>query len=340
MLLTYYGELQQNSGEDWIHPELLLSTAKPSIGAIPKRVPHIIVREKPPPVMAHKMGRSLARLPPPPSVRSMASGNLDGHGNDSYDDDEDDDEGECSFAAEAEVRGDSIFTAFAIPQKSDVSSNGQSSKVVIGELSLSPQIIHYTVPTTGDISVYLEAKTLNDSAMLMLPSDSVSIFVDGAYISKSSMKQTQPWQHFAMYLGVDPSVKVSYNPIKAENKSGSWGSSNKSTEYSFRTTLHNTKATKIKCLVVDSLPKSNDDKIVVEILQPKPSALKTMDPSASAEVGFANLDDLSTAIYKDEASTRLMWLVDVSENEKKSIEYKYTISSPKILDLELHASRK
>ena len=266
----------------------------------------------------------------------MAVGNLDGHGNDS----DDDDNGECSFAAEAKVGGDSIFTTFAIPQKSDVSSNGQSSKVVIGELSLSPQIIHYTVPTTGDISVYLEAKTLNDSAMLMLPSDSVSIFVDGAYISKSSMKQTQPWQHFAMYLGVDPSVKVSYNPIKAENKSGSWGSSNKSTEYGFRTTLHNTKATKIKCLVVDSLPKSNDDKIVVEILQPKLSTLKTMDPSASAEVGFANLDDLSPAIYKDEASTRLMWLVDVSENEKKSIEYKYTISSPKILDLELHASRK
>ena len=79
---------------------------------------------------------------------------------------------------------------------------------------------------------------------------------------------------------------------------------------------------------------------MVEILQPKPSALKTMDPSASAEVGFANLDDLSTAIYKDEASTRLMWLVDVSENEKKSIEYKYTISSPKILDLELYTSRK
>lgn len=344
MLLTYYGELQQNSGEDWIQPELLLSTAKPSIGAIPKRVPHIIVREKtnrlPPPVIAHKkMGRSLAGLPPPSApLRSMAAENLDGHGNDS--DDVDDDDGECSFAAEAEVRGDSIFTAFAIPQKSDVSSNGQSSKVVIGELSLSPQIIHYTVPTTGDISVYLEAKTLNDSAMLMLPSDSVSIFVDGAYISKSSMKQTQPRQHFAMYLGVDPSVKVSYDPIKAENKSGSWGSSNKSTEYGFRTTLHNTKATKIKCLVVDSLPKSNDDKIVVEILQPKPSALKTMDPSASAEVGFANLDDLSTAIYKDEASTRLMWLVDVSENEKKSIEYKYTISSPKILDLELHASRK
>ena len=45
MLVTYYAEVKQNSGESWDDVDLLLSTANPSVGSTPKRLPKIIARE-------------------------------------------------------------------------------------------------------------------------------------------------------------------------------------------------------------------------------------------------------------------------------------------------------
>ena len=218
--MTYYGELRQNSGEDWKNCDLRLSTAKPAVGAVPKPVPSIEVRHRAfhnihnigNINMKKKGGGKLRGSAAPPAAPQMRMNEVQQFAGAGTSVDSDDDE-EClsvasfddgaAYAVGAEVKagGDSIAAAFSIPQKSDILSTGQPSKVVIADLSFKPQIIHYTAPTTGDVAVYLQAKTLNDSPYLMLPSDLVSIFVDGAFISTSSVKQTPTGQNCCVLGG-------------------------------------------------------------------------------------------------------------------------------------------
>ena len=46
MVVTYYAEVNQRSGESWDEVDMLLSTANPSIGSTPKSLQKIIAREK------------------------------------------------------------------------------------------------------------------------------------------------------------------------------------------------------------------------------------------------------------------------------------------------------
>merc|ERR1719329_437931 len=107
-------------------------------------------------------------------------------------------------------------------------------------------------------------------------------------------------------------------------------------EFLYITSIHNQKATSIKVLVADALPKSNDEKIVVDVVVPKPSSIKKM--ASASESGLANLDNLAVGSYKDDAGTKLMWVLDVGEGQKHKVEYNYTISYPKTVNLELHSS--
>ena len=59
-------------------------------------------------------------------------------------------------------------------------------------------------------------------------------------------------------------------------------------EFLYLTSIHNQKATSIKVLVADA-SKSNDEKIVVDVVVPKPSSIKKM--ASASESGLANLDN-------------------------------------------------
>ena len=250
---------RQNSGEDWKNCDLRLS-AQARSWLIPKPVPSIEVRHRAfhnihnigNINMKKKGGGKLRGSAAPPAAPQMRMNEVQQFAGAGTSVDSDDDE-EClsvasfddgaAYAVGAEVKagGDSIAAAFSIPKRGDVLSTGQPSKVVIADLSFKLQIIHYTAPTTGDVAVYLQAKTLNDSPYLMLPSDLVSIFVDGAFISTSSVKQTPAGQNFFMYLGVDPSVKCSRKPVKAESRAASgWtGGGSMVKEFLYLTSIHN-----------------------------------------------------------------------------------------------------
>ncbi len=56
--------------------------------------------------------------------------------------------------------------------------------------------MHYAAPSTTDVNVYLQAKTKNTSAYALLHSKKVSVFLDGAFISTSSINQTSPGSNF------------------------------------------------------------------------------------------------------------------------------------------------
>ena len=263
-------------------------------------------------------------------------------GSDMYhsDDDEDDEEEAPGFGLGESAKvnqGDSIATGFTIPRKVSIESNNRPSKVVIAELDFSPTMVYYAVPSTGDQSVYLQAKVINNTEYTLLGSKKVNIFVDGAFISTSSLRQTFAGSNFHMFLGVDPSVKCTYREIKSENKGATWTNSNKSRERSFSTVITNNKSTNITVLVADVLPKAEDEKIVVETIDPKPSAIKILENGGGVGIAGLGITNITTdGIFKDEGSSTITWVNKLAMGEKKSINYHYSVSYPQSFNLELH----
>jgi uncharacterized protein (TIGR02231 family) len=350
MMLTYFATVSQSSGEDWEDVDMSLCTADPSGTVSPKPVPKIEARERQmapmmyarnAPKKSMQKRRGAAPMPSAPMQQMQRQAmpqemaiNAEEEGCSDDDDDGDGDDVSHALAATVKNEGDSVASAFVIPRKTDIKSSQRSSKVVIAECVFSPTIVHYTTPTSGDLSVFLQAKTLNDSPYILLPSSSVAIFVDGAFISTSKISQCAAGQSFFMYLGEDPGVKASYKPIKEKTSGGGWTNNNSIKDMMYTTQIHNTKGTDIKCLVADALPKSNDEKIVVELTEPKPSSLKEMNTAFASSEGV-DLKTLGDGVYKDESGRTIMWVHTIKAGEKKKFNYSYTVSYPKALDLEL-----
>jgi hypothetical protein len=111
--------------------------------------------------------------------------------------------------------------------------------------------------------------------------------VDGNFITTTSIKHTSPGEPLTVFLGVDPSVKIQHRLIKETEKQGEEkflrGKQLSRRFCDYRTIVHNTKGDKaIDITVVQLLPRSDNEKIVVELIDPPKNDLQT-SKSASGE---------------------------------------------------------
>ncbi len=358
MQLVYFAEVRQASGEDWTDVTMLLSTANPSAGSTPTPLQNAIVREKvhvyhqefsksgAPKMMKLMRSSNAPPAPPAPMMAAMsqARGGLQLQADFSEGGMEAEIEEADSnmFAAEAGVKSSSAgyATGFEIPRKCTIETDNMSHKVIIADLTFTPEIIHYCSPSTTDINVYLQSKTKNSSTYELLSSAKVSVFLDGAFVSVSSIKHTSPASFFYLYLGVDASVQCSYNPIIVQDTK-SWGmvTTSKCKNYSYVTNITNSKRKKIKVMLADVLPKSSSEKIVVELQDPKPSSVTKNVSTFVPNAGMASLDTTNLAkdngVFQDDLGHVLVWLCTLEPKEKKTVPFKYQVTYPENMNIEV-----
>ena len=400
--LVYFAEVKQHSGEDWTGVDLTLSTSDPSLRAYPK--PLVVLKARDARAHTGYSGRNvgniimkksssksfggggvvqqMSQMQAPLAAMSAPPAAPGGGGrrsrravpdSDSDDDDDDDDddanEGEdgsgCvgEFGTSATVNA--LTTAFTIPRKCTIDSDNLPHKVVIADTMLVTEVVYYAAPCTGDVNVYLQSKTSNSSPYVFLASEKVSIFLDGAFIAVSSLKQTTPGSNFYLYLGPDKSIKCNRKPVKdtsASSVGGIFASSMKIKECSFITVLHNTngaaaatagagaskKILPTKILIADVLPKTDDntggDKIVVDLVEPSKASKKfpliDISGAFSAENGMASVTskDLNRAedcVYKEKDGNTLLWMVHLAPGAKKSLDFHYRVTCPPDVTVEI-----
>jgi uncharacterized protein (TIGR02231 family) len=164
--------------------------------------------------------------------------------------------------------GDAGSTMFVIPRDVSISSDSKPHKVTVMMTTLSPQMVHYVAPAVSS-HAYIQAKTQNTSQYPLLASQSVSVFLDGNFVaSSSSIEQTSPGECFSVYLGVDPSLKVVYTPCRTTQQTKGWLNGTEVKKAHYSTVLHNTKQRACKVIVAEVLPRSGNDKISVELMEP------------------------------------------------------------------------
>eukprot|EP00045_Choanoeca_perplexa_P006422 m.54570 g.54570 ORF g.54570 m.54570 type:complete len:610 (-) comp13633_c0_seq1:137-1966(-) len=296
MKLHYYGQIKQNTGEDWNDVALTLSTAQPSVGGRPPTMPSRIVHfpvhtYHGAPMKKRKGGKGFRRRTNAPAARAMASlapaSDSFGGGlmldDDEGGEDEDDGDLDQLQVASAQTSNTALSTTFELQQRANIASDDNSHKVTLLQLELAVKQRHYCVPSKAT-DVYLQAQVINTSDVTLLPSMQALVYLDGSIITTTSLDLIAPGERFTVFLGVDASIKLTYRPPNGIRSSqyGLFSGKSHALAYEHRALVKNTKSKAVVVVMVESLPKSNDSTIKVRLLQPASDSINESKGGAAA----------------------------------------------------------
>ena len=286
--LGYYGFIQQSTGEDWSNVDISLSTARPDVGGVkPELFPWYLNIAQPMPAL--QKGVSNAQITAHKKIelsdQTAASGAM-----------------AAMEEPVAEVETQTTSAMFHIPAQSTIQSDNVPHKVTIAIDKLHADFSYSSTPKLSPF-VYLKAAVKNTTAAPLL-GGSANIFSDDDFVASSSMKMTSPDESFDVYLGVDPAIAIDRKLVsKFTDYTGTF-TKNIRVTYEFSFTLENTKKSEQKVTVQDQLPVSQNEKIVVEQVEPAEKEVRRDDQ------GFMN------------------WIVTLNPGEKKSWKLKFNIEYP------------
>ncbi|KAJ7149159.1 hypothetical protein C8R43DRAFT_504406 [Mycena crocata] len=267
--LVYKAAVRQNSGEPWDDVQLRLETSTPTFGVgVPSLSPWNLQIYQPPPVVHSRaqmqMGApQIIAQPSRWSRRSRSSSSFRSR------------RGRAdsmepiivpAWSSPVISKGN-VSATFRVPGVVSVPSDGDVHNFTIVELSLQAEMSWLCVPKV-DTKTHLNAHITNASEYALLEG-MASIYVDGSFISRSTVPAVSPQESFNCPLGLDPSIRITYHPVvKKLSKSGFY---NKTAKHIFsqRITVSNMKSVAVERLkIVDQIPISQNEQIEVNLVSP------------------------------------------------------------------------
>eukprot|EP00924_Labyrinthula_sp_SR-Ha-C_P016730 maker-scaffold_6-snap-gene-13.5-mRNA-1 protein AED:0.00 eAED:0.00 QI:284/1/1/1/1/1/2/195/611 len=304
--LTYYGEIQNKTEEDWEEVELSLSTAQPSLGGSLPPLPRLDVDFKERAVGGHLRGLGSTfrahSLSAAPQLQNVLRGsfamnaNLD-LGVDMLEVNDALVADEALSPVTANVSGESGATFFQIQRLVTIESSGgsgsQSKRQTITITQLKPSFAYAASPKVSP-DVFLRCTTKNTSEFPFLEGK-VGVFMDNSFVANSKMNFVRKNEKFSVFFGVDNGVRLDYKPEKLlkKQKNALFSSNTKSKTFLREITLINTKKEDIDCILYEQIPYSTEEKkIKVAVLNPEfkgKKELKTKEYTAKIN-NFNNLE--------------------------------------------------
>ncbi len=281
--------ISQETGEDWTEADLTLSTTRPggSTSAPELNTEKVMFRPEPRPVAA-----------PAPLMRErgLVGGAMKAERNDAF-----------AQAAEsgAAVEAQPYQTSFHIPQRVTVKSGVGQKKVFIAAENPKPSLMVRSAPKK-DATAYLHAKFTHEGIAPLLPGE-VSLYRDGVFTGRGQLPLIVQGEEEELGFGQDDAVKIARVELKrAKGESGIIASSN-TDEQHYKITVKNYHDWVMPVTIVDQVPISEDEKIVVDLLP------MTTEP---------------TERNYDEKQGLLAWTYDLKPQEEKEIKLSYELKWP------------
>ena len=296
--LATSGVVRQQTGEDWTDALLTLSTARPAIaGSMPELKPWLLKPWEP--VALGRKARLMDAAAPAASEVLMKEVQEEGLADRMREQ-----EGRVAYAT-VETAGPSV--TFRLPKPASIPGDWQPHKVPVISAKLKAELAYETTPRLLP-HAFLRAKVTNTSEALYLPG-AVSVFLDGAFVATSALKQVAPGESFDLFLGVDERVTVERKTLKERVEvsllPGLRGKT-KSTDYEFLTLIENFTGRRIGVTVFDQVPVSEREEIVVESVHQEPAGVE-----------------------KDAEQPGLFhWQLDMAPNQKEELRLSYRVKHP------------
>lgn len=186
-----------------------------------------------------------------------------------------------------------------------IPSDGEDYSLKIKDVSVPVSYVYHAVPKL-DKDVFLTAEII-DWQQLNLLSGKSSIYYQGTFTGESFIDANFVSDTLSVSLGRDKNIIVKREGNKQMYDRRVVGSNIKET-VGWDITIKNNKDAKVKVVVEDQFPLTEKKSIEVELLE-----------SANAKV--------------DEKTGKLTWEIMMEPNDKKVMNYKYSIKYPKYVNL-------
>ncbi len=242
--VQYMGEVRQGSGEPWDNVELVLSTARPSLGATR------------PVLAALRVGLQKAE-----AVKDLVSAVGDYAG--AMGTPVTGEEAGIPTEGEVEVKESGTSVVFQLKGRYTIPSDRRASKVPITAFDdSSPKLSFETTPKLLRY-VYLKCETSNKTSFPMLPGQ-VDIFRESGFMGTSHLAFVSPGRALKLSFGIDEELKV--QRVRDPKRTRVVRSGRKNIfRFVIDTEIANYKATKETVFVVDNYPVSDVEEAVVKL---------------------------------------------------------------------------
>ena len=117
------------------------------------------------------------------------------------------------------------------------------------------------------LHAYLKASTLNNSDKYLLAGPT-SIFMNNNFITHTSIDNVCIGDTFDVPLGIDPSIKVEYKPVKKNEYTQGLISRSHYKTIRHETRVTNTKSNEVTVFVYEQFPVASDDRVKISLIAP------------------------------------------------------------------------
>jgi uncharacterized protein (TIGR02231 family) len=196
----------------------------------------------------------------------------------------------------AEAQKGAVAVVFAVKGTTTIDSDAAKHRVSISQGDFSAAFRYSAAPKLSPYA-YLKAKVKNETD-----------FLDGAFVADSVIGLVSTGEEFWTFLGVDESVKIEYKLLKRfKDEQGVFEKKNRFV-YQYETTVTNNKKADVELVLWDQLPISNDQKLVVKLLEPKYQK--------------------DTDALKKNNTDMLEWLLNMKPGESKKVPFSFSVEYP------------
>jgi len=253
--LHYFGQVSQQTSEDWSDVSLTLSTAQPVTGVAlphlePWRVDVAALRRPMPVPMRGTSARQSAMAEGGAPAMEMA---------------------DAASYETATPQSSATNTTFEVPGKQTIAAGGQQQRVALTTLSEPAKLSYELVPSEA-AAVFATVKINNDKDFPLL-AGSVNAFFDNEFVASSDMKTIFPKEELELALGVDQAISVKREPLQRFTESTGLTGSGTRLTYEYKTLIRNNRGQPVELVLHDRFPVSGDEKIDIKRLEPSGSDL-------------------------------------------------------------------
>ncbi|KAI8666989.1 hypothetical protein LRP88_01260 [Fusarium phalaenopsidis] len=205
------------------------------------------------------------------------------------------------------------------------------SKQRVARLNFSNVLFSHTVVAKYQPVAYLRAKLRNNSKLTLLRGPA-SLTLDGSFMGQAKIPRCNSGEIFSLSLGVDSAIRVMYPKPDVRRSTSGMFSKEDSSVYVRTVTVHNTRVTATKpaqVLVLDQVPVSEDDRLRVDISNPRgltvggapqPAGLPGRETQEDKNWGKA------TATLK--GGGQITWDVSLNPGKAVKLGLEYAVSMP------------
>ncbi|CUI14794.1 Hypothetical protein, putative, partial [Bodo saltans] len=211
----------------------------------------------------------------------------------------------------AAVEEAATSVSFGVARPMTITRDGEAVRAVLVTLELDVALTHVTVPSVLE-TVFATAKATNTTEV-PLASGNASVFLDGQFVTHSTLPRTPVREELRVSIGRDEGVTVHRKLLntKRSDESGMCSSLRRDlVTHTFATTLRNGRRQAVEVLVQERVPCSDSDDLVVTFVHPKVASLSKEQQAKLCVDGIVEK------------------LVKVAPGATVDYQFEFTVSSP------------